>query len=388
VRLGLAQIFFLDKIPDHAAVSETVSATMESLGDRHGRLANAILRNALRLRASGASGDPRRDLPLRELHLTAPVFHDPREHLFLWMEEALSIPVALARRWVKRYGEARARELALIALREPDLSLRVARRAAVGDGGGARIDAPDPEAVRDELARELAISVDAIRVGAHPRMLVLAHEHVGAVVRSALFASGTLAIQGETAFRAAELVDARPRERILDMCAAPGGKTAVLLEAGCDVTARDVSPARFERLLETLSRFENPASTLHAEIGDGASGLANESFDAVLVDAPCSNTGVLAARAEARWRFGRESMSSLAALQSRLLHDAAPCVRRGGRIVYATCSIEPEENQRRVRAFLAERGDLTLEQEIEALPAPSGTSGPVDGGYAARLTRR
>jgi 16S rRNA (cytosine967-C5)-methyltransferase len=387
-RIGLAQIFFLDKIPDHAALSETVSAAMESLSDRHGRVVNAMLRNALRLRASGASGDPRRDLPLRELHIAEPVFHDPREHLFLWMEEALSIPVALAKRWVKRYGEERAKELAILALREPDLSLRVARRAVLDDGGRVRIESRDRETVRTELERELALATGTIRDGIHPRVLVTSHAHVAAIVRSTLFEHGAITIQGETALRAAELVDAQPREKIIDLCAAPGGKTAVLLEAGCDVTARDASAARFERLTETLARFDNPASTLHAEIAEGASGLEPESFDAVLVDAPCSDTGVLAARPEARWRFGRESLAALAELQAHLLREAATCVRRGGRLVYSTCSIEPEENQRRVRAFLAEHAELTLEREIESLPAASGTSGPVDGGYAARLLRR
>jgi 16S rRNA (cytosine967-C5)-methyltransferase len=106
-----------------------------------------------------------------------------------------------------------------------------------------------------------------------------------------------------------------------------------------------------------------------------------------LLDAPCSNTGVLAGRPGARWRYGPESRKSLGALQERLLSAAAENVRVGGRLVYSTCSIEPEENQRRVRALLERDARFALEAEHFALPAPKGPHGPIDGGYAARLRR-
>jgi 16S rRNA (cytosine967-C5)-methyltransferase len=370
LRLGFVQIFFLDQIPDHAAVSETVSAAMSSLGDRRGRFVNAVLRNALRARAQGTSGDPRRDLPLREVHLTVPVFHDPREHPLLWMEEALSLPAPLAKRWSKRYGEERARELATLALDEPDLSLRVV--AAEDD--------------RASIQRELEASGVATVGGAHERILLAPSSATELVVRHSLFEQGRLTVQGETALRSAELLEARPLERVLDLCAAPGGKTAVLAASGARVLACDSSPLRLVRARDTLRRLKLD-ERVDLVACDGARAIAPESCDAVLVDAPCSNTGVLAKRPEARWRFGRESQRSLGELQTRLLCDAASCVRLGGRLVYATCSIEPEENQRRVRAFLAEDPRFALEAEIEALPGPRGSQGPADGGYAARLRR-
>jgi 16S rRNA (cytosine967-C5)-methyltransferase len=151
--------------------------------------------------------------------------------------------------------------------------------------------------------------------------------------------------------------------------------------------ACDDDERRIERLRESLARLV-PDSSVETRVQDGAAGLEPQSFDAVLVDVPCSNTGVLAARPAARWRFSTQSQAELAMLQTRLLAEAAACVKPGGRLVYSTCSIEPEENQRRVRAFAAEHAEFEIEREIEALPAPRGEHGPVDGGYAARLVRR
>jgi len=200
------------------------------------------------------------------------------------------------------------------------------------------------------------------------------------------FREGRITIQGETALRAAELVDARPGERILDLCAAPGGKTAVLAAAGVHVVARDVDEKRVARITNTLERLQLQ-SNVTLSVGRGTEGLEPASFDAVLVDAPCSNTGVLGKRPAARWRFSNASQTELGAIQTALLADGARCVRPGGRLVYSTCSIEPEENQRRVKAFLESHPEFTLEAELDALPQTRQPRGPMDGGYAARLRR-
>jgi len=370
LRLGFVQLFFLDQIPDHAAVSETVSAAMTTLGDRRGRIVNAVLRNALRVRAKGVSGDPRRDLPLRDVHFTVPVFHDPGEHPLLWMEEALSLPVALAKRWIKRFGDEHARRLALTALVEPDLSLRIVR------------DEDD----RDAIAAELESAGIPARRALHERFLLAPAAASERVLHHALFTQGRITVQGETAAHSAELVGAATDERVLDMCAAPGGKSALIAARGAHVIACDVAARRLQRVRETARRLM-VADRIGLVACDAAGAIAREMCDAVLVDAPCSNTGVLAKRPEARWRFGRESQRSLGELQMRLLREGAARVRRGGRLVYATCSIEPEENARRVRAFTAENASFVIESEIEALPAPPGSEGPVDGGYAARMRR-
>jgi 16S rRNA (cytosine967-C5)-methyltransferase len=172
---------------------------------------------------------------------------------------------------------------------------------------------------------------------------------------------------------------------VLDVCAAPGGKSAVLGEDGALVVACDASLERLGKARSSLDEGSRGRSFL--VVADAAEGLAEGAFDAVLADVPCSNTGVLAQRPEARWRFGPAATRSLESLQTRILRGAADRVRPGGRLVYSTCSLEPDENGRRVRAFLVERSDFALESEIEALPDPSGAIGPVDGGYAALLRR-
>jgi 16S rRNA (cytosine967-C5)-methyltransferase len=367
LHIGLVQLFFLDQVPDHAAVGETVGAVRSTLGARKSGYTNAVLRAAAAARREGSSGDPRRDLPLREIHLAEALFPDPREHPFLWIESALSIPAPLAKRWTRRHGEERARQLALAALVEPDLPVRAV-------------------APVDEVSRALAELGCPVRPGAHPKVLLVAAEHAERVLSSDLFARGAITIQGETALASAELLGGSPGERLLDLCAAPGGKTAVLAASGARVLALDSSLERIVRMRAGLRRLglEGRADLVACASARAARPSA---FDGVLVDAPCSNTGVLAQRPEARWRFGPAALRSLANLQAVLLAEGAARVRPGGRLVYSTCSLEPEENRRRIEAFLAERKEFALEEEIEALPDPRSPSGPVDGGYAARLRR-
>ena len=367
IALGLIQLFFLDTIPDHAAVSETVRAAYDVLGPKKAQYVNACLRAAIRARKNGLSGDPRQDLPLRNLHLDSAVFSDPKIHPLLWAEEALSMPVPLVKRWSKRYGSEKALELARNALVEPDLSIRVVR--------GDRADV--------ERAFDGRVT---FRHGVHDSILIASMHTVAPILTSELFVNGTITVQGESALRAAELVEARAGERVLDMCAAPGGKTAVLAASGAHVTACDDDEKRCARLRQTVERIV-PNAAIDVRVHDAAAGLEPASFDAVLVDVPCSNTGVLAARPGARWRFSPDSQKALAELQMRLLLAASTCVKPGGRLVYSTCSIEPEENQRRVKSFLAEHSGFALEREIDSLPAANGGAGPVDGGYAACLVR-
>jgi 16S rRNA (cytosine967-C5)-methyltransferase len=371
LHLGLVQLVFLDRIPPHAAVQETVALVRDTVGAVKVPAANAILRAAQRLLREGHSGDPRRDVVGRGLSLAEPVFRDPRAHPLLWAEDALSMPAAITKRWTARFGPERARALAEAALEEPPLSVRATRG-------------------RGELRSELERLGLAAREGRHPAILLLPAEQTDLLLASAPFAGGRATVQGETALRAAEAVGAREGERVLDLCAAPGGKTAVLAASGARVVAADVSAPKLARLRATLERL-GLAARVESVSNDGEA-LRGTVFDAVLVDAPCSNTGVLAARPEARWRYGPEAKRELGALQAALLRQGARHVAPRGRLVWSTCALDADENRRAVLGFLAESAEFELEAESETLPdaetRQDSGAGPVDGGYFARLVRR
>jgi 16S rRNA (cytosine967-C5)-methyltransferase len=372
LHVGLVQLLYLDRVPDHAAVSETIGAVDETLGHSKVNLVNGVLRNVIRSRQEGASGDPRCDLVERSLHFARPVFRDPQAHPLLWAEDALSLPAALGKRWTKRWGRVETEALARTFLSIPPLVVR-----------GIGIEATETRRLLEEAG------VEPVE-GARPELFRVDAAHTAAVTAAAAFREGRLTIQGETALAAARFLQAKDGERLLDLCAAPGGKTAVLTEAGAEVTAVDVSERRLELVCSTVERL-GFAGKVRTVKSDGTASLEPGEFDGVLIDAPCSNSGVLGARPGARWRFGPETLRSLEVLQTRLLAEGAARVRPGGRLVWSTCSLEPEENARRVQAFLEAKPGWELEEELEARPGSAGGPGeksPIDGGYAARLRRR
>ena len=193
------------------------------------------------------------------------------------------------------------------------------------------------------------------------------------------FADGAFIVQDPGTGLAVELMEAAEGERILDACAAPGGKTIQLAWRGADVTACEVNPRRRRRLVENLVRTRLDSKVKVVDAFD----VAENQFDKVLVDAPCSNTGVLRRRPDARWNWNLEKLSALAKLQSEILDAAALRVRSGGRLVYSTCSNEPEENALQVEAFLSRHADFRLVASKESIPFETG----FDGAFAAALER-
>jgi 16S rRNA (cytosine967-C5)-methyltransferase len=172
---------------------------------------------------------------------------------------------------------------------------------------------------------------------------------------------------------------------VLDLCAAPGGKTthlaALMQNRGC-ITASDVDRERLRLVDESCARL-GVQIVQTRQVSRDLSDLPEETFDRILVDVPCSNTGVLGKRPEVRWRLRPEEMGELAALQTRLLSAASQRLASGGRVVYSTCSIEPEENRGVVDAVLGTMPGLTLIREIPHVPGQ-----PADGGYQALLRRQ
>lgn len=202
-----------------------------------------------------------------------------------------------------------------------------------------------------------------------------------------LLATGAIYITDPATRHCVDLLDPRPGERVLDACAAPGGKAFLIAAAqgsGEWLTATDSNDKRLPRLRENLQRLHiTPAEVACHDWTAPAPERWHGAFDAILLDVPCSNTGVLRRRVDVRWRLQPEQIEALVATQRSILEHALPCLKPGGRLVYSTCSIEPEENEGQIARFLADHPDFREAGRREVLPHRDGT----DGAFAVLLRR-
>ena len=250
------------------------------------------------------------------------------------LEERESFPTALVRRWERRFGAENAARLC--AWHNTPAETFLARR----DGSFVKLE-------RGQRVEDVPG-----------------------------YAEGDFIVQDPGTRLAVELLDPKEGERILDACAAPGGKTVQIAWRGASVVACEVNPKRRRRLEENLARLKLGVEVI-PELP------ASQMFDKVLVDAPCSNTGVLRRRPDARWNWNEEKLAALVKLQADILDACASRVAPGGVLVYSTCSNESDENEAQVTAFLARHPDFSLAESRESIPFESGT----DGAFAARLMR-
>jgi len=200
-------------------------------------------------------------------------------------------------------------------------------------------------------------------------------------------ATGHYYITDPSTSHAPELLNPQPGETVLDACAAPGGKAihlaGLMKNQGC-LVCMDSNEKRLPRLHENLDRCGvTIAEVSQHDWTDPAPEAWHDSFDAILLDVPCSNTGVLRRRVDARWRLQKTDIDQLVGIQKDILQQAAPCVKPGGRLVYSTCSIDPEENSELVTRFVEEHPEFTLAESKQLLPFEDGT----DGAFAALLVR-
>ncbi|RMF80632.1 MAG: hypothetical protein D6744_08025, partial [Planctomycetota bacterium] len=325
------QIIWLDRIPPHAAVDQAVDQASRFVHRRAAGMANAVLRRLtgalLERNAAWRAGDPRcvrtgYDSACRfQVDVLAPMRSDadhPR-HVAAATGERLEHFRSLC----ERFGAEQAEQIGWARQGRPVTVLQ--RNALVCDADEFARAVRDAWGPCVDLAGEAAFVSGAVNPTDLP-----------------LFRAGGAFVQDATARAAADWLAARPGERVLDLCAAPGGKTAVLAMAMGDrgeIVACDVGASRLAPLRENIARLRLSSAWAHPLPEEDAGGdddvLRADSFDAVLVDAPCSNSGVFARRPEARLGFSRRKLASLTALQVRLLHRAAACVRRGGRLVYS-----------------------------------------------------
>jgi 16S rRNA (cytosine967-C5)-methyltransferase len=363
LRLGTFQLLFLDRIPARAAVDESVELAKKYGHPGTAGLANAILRRL-------AKGD-RAPLP-------DPV-RDPVDHLTI----LYSHPRWIVERWIARLGIEEATRLLAADNEEP----RVAVRPTLARASAAEI--------QDRLRAE-GLSVEPAPNGGP--VWIMGGGFVPS--RSPAFLDGLISLQDEAEASVVSILDPRSGERVLDLCAAPGGKAAQIAEA--------VGP---DGRLIALERHRSRAKALRSNLldrlglwnalvvcGEGESPPFREEFDRVLVDAPCSGLGVLRRRADARWRKEESSVITMAALQPKLLEGAAPRVKPGGVLVYSVCSLEPEETVEVVESFRKNHPEFEIEPADRYVPPAFRSGGPywtatpqrngTDGVFAARLRKR
>lgn len=362
LQIGLFQILYLDRVPDHAAVNESVNLaktdpeTRLLAGVVNGVLRKVIANRRAAVRLPGDSVDLAERLSIEYSH--------PR-----WMIE----------RWMKNFGLARTKRFLAFNNERPDTYLR------------RRIRDLSRQQFEAEIHSQCEPPIGYMNLYYRLKKNIVP-DNVHAVRQ------GLCSVQSPSSGWVVALMEAKKGEKILDICAAPGGKTAILSELvgeSGSVCACDDKLYRIKMCADTIRRMH--LTNVHTLVCDGILPPFTGSFDKVLVDAPCSATGVLHRHPDARWSRKPSDLDELAALQRNLLESATHLVGRGGTIVYSTCSVEPEENQGIIQSFLSSHPEFVHSGCPEGIPqtfidnngflAITPYSNGIDGMFGARLKK-
>jgi len=403
LRIGVYELVYSPATPVYSIVNEAVSNVENGGRKKRTGFVNAVLRQIERhitdRQIDPAQANPRRTLaqtPQSGCQFDTDLLPDPATSLQLYLSTCFSLPAWLVGEWLEQFGPDQTRRICLACNRRPSLYVRVNPLRTTAQDLVTRFE---QAGIRAETVPPVGWAVPTIcrsylaePVGtAHPTMTGPAPDMIRVVGPHAVtqlpgFAEGLFTVQDLSAAQAVRILDPQPGWSILDLCSAPGTKTTQLAEAtraSARILATDINPDRLDRVRENIARLGLTSVTIlpYAQLEQGQA----ESFDTILLDAPCSNTGVLARRVEARFRLRRKAVQELAATQKVLLAKAAGLVKPGGRICYSTCSIQRQENQD-VREFLTQNRRFELVHE--ELTLPSAESFDHDGAYVALLMRR
>lgn len=333
LRIGLCQLLLLG-VPSHAAVNETVAAA-----GRSGALVNAVLRRAGREEAQLLAMVDKLPLSVRYSH-----------------------PEFLVRRWIKIMGKAKAETLCQWNQEPAPVFVRL-------------------NGLHEEAVAKLTALPELTDIGE-------GFYQCETTPREAL-KQGWCYAQDPSTAHAPRMLAPKPGEDVLDACAAPGGKTAILAEQMCNegrIFACDASPTRLTRLRENLTRLKvrNAQVQQFDLLSDAPPPFGDLLFDRILLDVPCSNSGVMRRRIDVRWRLQETEFDELADVQRRIVESALRFLKPGGSLVYSTCSIDPEENQSVIKAVLEAHPELEMIESRLVFPPKDLT----DGAYAARLVKK
>lgn len=337
LRLGVYQVLYLRQIPHHASVNESVVLAKKHAHSGSAGFVNAVLRSVLRkpqrIRFPDLSYDPIRHIALKHSH-----------------------PEWLVSRWIHRFGT------------EETIMLCQANN----EDAPTTIRTNTLKTTRDKLLQDLACQGLDVR-RSHLVGEGIELENSGALFSHRLYADGMFLAQDEASMLVSHALSPGPGESVLDLAAAPGGKTTHIAQLMGDrglIVACDVHEHRLNLINENLKRLG--ISSVKTVLADGRNlpaDIRSIEFDKVLLDAPCSGTGVLRRRADLRWQRQESDLACLVTLQKELLEAAARQVKPGGVLVYSTCSIEPEENSQLISTFLYEHDEFSLDNSQPYLPS-------------------
>jgi len=362
LRVALYQILFLDKVPDYAAVNEAVEFVKKLQGQKYADLANAVLRNIIRSKES-----------IR--------YPNPDEDLVAYLSAYYSHPTWMVKRWLKRFGREETEKLLIANNSKPVMALRVNNIVTNKEELKSLLDSVELKYTESKILPEF------IRLN-----------NLTNITDWEYFQKGYFSVQDESTGLPVKLLDVKPGMRVLDLCSAPGGKTAFiadLMNNQGEIIALDRFDSRLKILEKNLSRLKVtnvktiPIDALeyNDEIG----------FDRVLIDAPCSGLGTLTKKPDLKWKKDLGDIRKIVNIQYDLLKKGASMLKVGGALVYSTCTIEPEENIEIIKRFISENTNFKLVDAsemfskelvdengcIQTYPHIHG----VDGSFAAKLIR-
>jgi 16S rRNA (cytosine967-C5)-methyltransferase len=361
LRAALYQILFLDKVPDHAAVNEAVEFMKRVRGDKAAGLVNGVLRNIIRNKEG--------------IH-----YPDVQNDAALYLSTMYSFPLWMVRRWMNRFGFYETEKLLEAQNQKPGLTLRVNTLKT---------------SVEDFMKMFELHNISYERSEFLPTFIRTSN--LSNISQTEIFRRGFFTVQDESAGIAATLLDVQPGERVIDLCAAPGGKTTFFGETMKNqgtIVAVDKYQTRLSLVKTGCERLG--ITNVEYVAGDGTT-LETETADKIIVDTPCSGLGVLQKKPDIKIKRELRDIMEITGSQDALLENAAKLLRSGGAMVYSTCTIEPEENFSMVKKFLERHPEFTVDHAAKYVNAkivhPDGyvDSYPhrhgIDGSFAVRMVK-
>ena len=371
LRIGVYELLYSESDAEYAAVNEAVKLAAKSAGTRGSGFVNAILRNVVRSVTDFDSLDFASNvLPIDTqqcCQFDRPLFADFDKKPINYLRAVFSLPDWLVEGWNEEYGLDKTVEICLASNRKPSLYVK-ANTLKVSNQELLELFE------KDGVEFEFLGGYEIFRIAQ------------GQMIRKLPgFKEGYFWVQDITASQVASKIISRNDMSVLDLCSAPGSKTVEMARVSggkADILATDINRSRLVRVRENCERL----GISNVKIVNYNSIIAESKFDAVLLDVPCSNTGVLAKRHEVRYNISHESVSSLVEMQREIMDYAKGFVEAGGKIIYSTCSLEAAENRLQIEGFLKDNPDFKLEFEKQTLPSANIVD--FDGGYLAILTRK